>query len=249
METNPTLLYDELLANASSSGEPLPLSEIEERYRLEDEFLYAVRQGNYQQAMSAKDGFGKYRLESRNADSMRENKNYLIILNTLMRKAVQEAAVHPAHIDSTSANFAIRIEAARNAQDLSGIIDAMMRKYCLLVQNHSLRQYSKPIQQAINYIDFHFTEQISLEKLAAVAAISASYLSSQFKKETGTSVVDYIYQQRMRKVLTLLVTTSMPINKVAEAAGFYDENYFARAFKKRHHMTPREYRKMFQAKK
>lgn len=38
----------------------------------------------------------------------------------------------------------------------------MLRKYCLLVQNRSLKGYSTKIQNAINYIDFNLSQPLSL---------------------------------------------------------------------------------------
>jgi AraC-like DNA-binding protein len=221
----------------------LSMAAIEALYGFEDELLEAIEQGNLKKAIQCHQSFTRYRLEPRFADKIREQKNYLIVLNTMFRKAVQKADVHPAHIDSVSASFAKRIEAVRDTSDLTTLLEDMRRKYCLLVQNHSLRGYSHVTQRIINYIDFNLIEPLSLNHIAGIFSMNPSYLSSQFKKETGKTITDYIIERRIQGALFLLATTDLPIQTVAEKVGFFDENYFSRTFKKVQHKTPREYRK------
>ena len=59
----------------------------------------------------------------------------------------------------------------------------MIRKYCLLVRNHSLTGHSEMVRDAMNYIDFNLTEDLSLNAIAEKISVNASYLSKQFKKE------------------------------------------------------------------
>lgn len=227
-------------ANAS-----LYMAMIEERYRNEDGMLEAVEQGDVKKAMGHLAAFQKYQLKSRLPDQLRGFKNFLIVLNTLFRRAVQRAAVHPAHIHNVSDTFARRIEAARSTDELSTLVEEMLHKYCLLVKNHSLRTYSLPIQKAINYIDFHYSEQISLSILSEIASVSTSYLSTQFKKEVGLSVIDYVNQNRVQRARTIMITTNLPIHEISEMIGILDENYFTRIFKRYTGVSPREYRKAF----
>ncbi|MCL1819657.1 MAG: AraC family transcriptional regulator [Oscillospiraceae bacterium] len=223
-----------------------PLAIIEALYQNEDNYLEAVERGDLKQATLYMSMFNKFTIEQRHADSLRDLKNYCFVLNTLLRKAVQRAAVHPAYIHELSAEFAVKIEAARTREELSvNITQSMLRKYCLLVNNHSLKNYSLPVRKAVNYIDFNFSELITLEMIAESAAVNYSYLSSQFKKETGSSVVDYINRNRIQRAFTLLISTSLSINAIAEKCGFSDDAYFTRVFKKVHGKSPREYRKSF----
>ena len=221
------------------------LTVIEERYRNEEEFLQAVEHGDLKKAMSRMAAFSKFRIEPRVADTTREGRNNLIVLNTLMRKAVQRADVHPAHINSVSTIHVKQIENMRTTDELRKLINEMVSDYCRLVQNHSLSRYSRPIQKALNYIDFNYTEQLSLEMLSEVASLNASYLSTQFKKEVNISVIDYVNQKRTKRAQSLLVTTNLPVNKVSEMVGFFDDTYFARIFRKYTGKSPRDYRKTF----
>lgn len=226
----------------------LSMSVIEERYQSEDEMLEAIEQGDFAKATMCDNAFKKYRLAPRTTDSLRDFKNLMIVLNSLYRKSVQKAKVHPAHIDSVSSSFAKRIESSGNKNELNKIKDEMIRKYCLLVQNHSLRGYSQVVQNVVNYIEFNLTEPLTLKYIAEKVLVNSSYLSAQFKKETGKTLTDYINHKRIQSSLILLATTNLPIQVIAEKVGIYDENYFSRLFKRIQNMTAREYRNIMESK-
>jgi len=86
-------------ANYDLSGQPnVALQTIEQRYQTETEILNAVMLGNIEAASAAYIRFRQYKLTPRTADPARNFKNMLIILNTLLRKAVQKGGVHPLHM-------------------------------------------------------------------------------------------------------------------------------------------------------
>lgn len=230
------------------SGHKLSMNLIEERYRCEDDMLKAIEKGNLEKAISCYKAFQTARLGTRNENDLREIKNYMIVMNTLCRKAVQRADVHSAHIDAISASFAIRIEECIYKKAVIELSKEMIRKYCLLVRNHSLCGYSKMIQNTLNFISFNLSESLSLKILAEKEAVNASYLSAQFKKEVGKTLTEYINQKRIHNSLILLATTDIPIQEVAEKVGIYDENYFSRLFKKIQEKTPKQYRILMKTK-
>ena len=229
----------------SDKRDALSLKVIEEVYSNEEALLSAVADGNFKKASILLSGFSKFQREPRIDDTLRDSKNYMIAFNALLRKTVQHAAVHPAHIDDTSSGFVKRFESAKDHEELKPYMDEMIRKYCLLVQNHSLRRFSGPVRRALNYIDFNYAEAVTLDGLSQVAEVSPSYLSTQFKKEVGVSVVDYVNQKRTQRAQFLLSTTTLPIHQIAEAVGYLDDTYFARTFKRNTGKSPRDYRKLF----
>ena len=238
---------DEEYSFKAEPANVLSMSMVEERYRCEDDLLNAVEQGNAKLAMMQLSAFQKFKMEERQADEVRQLKNFLFVLNTLFRKAVQRADVHPMYIDKVSSTFARAIETAQTMQQLGELSDDMIHKYCLTVRNHSCKAYSKKIQRALNYIDFHYKEPIKLSEVSDFVQLNPSYLSSIFKKETGSSIVNYINQKRIHRALALLATSDLPINKIAELVGFLDENYFSRIFLSLIQKSPRDYRKSIHA--
>ena len=236
-----TVQYNELQLLEENK---VSMETIESRYKIEDRFMEAIRSGNIEKVLEIEKIFSNYRLTPRVASQFRNSQNILIVLNTLMRRAVQDADVHPAHIDHLSTDFANKIEMAKNEGDLRTISRAMTRKYCMLVQNYSLAGHSKIVRDAMNYIDFNLNEDLSLNVIAEKFAVSASYLSKQFKKENEMNLTEYVNRKRLGASLKYLAATDLPIQNIAELVGIYDENYFSRLFKKYQQMTPSQYRSL-----
>ena len=181
-------------------------------------------------------------LEPRTNDSLRNIKNYTIILNTLLRKAAENGAVHPLHIDSLSSRFAHRIEALSSEEDAFSLQKEMAHKYCLLVKNHSMKGYSLLIRKVLTRIDSDLTADLSLKSQAELLGVNSSYLSTLFKKETGSTLTEYVNRKRVEHAIFLLNSTNLQIQEIAAACGIPDVNYFTKIFKKQVGNTPKEYR-------
>ena len=221
----------------------IPYASVEARYAVEDAMLDAIRRGDFAEATYQQNLFMGFTLDKRVPDALRDVKDMIIAVNTLCRKAIQQAAVHPLYIDGISGQFVSEIEQAENVEQVNALIPKMIRHYCLLVQEHSLARYTGTIRDCLNYIDFHYMEPLSLESLAARFSVNKNYLSSRFHKEVGMTVTDYINQIRVQRASGLLRKTSLSVQQVAEQCGFADGNYFTRIFKKIQGVTPNEYRK------
>ena len=102
---------------------------------------------------------------------------------------------------------------------------------------------SKPVNECLNYIYSHIKERLNVEDIADAIGISASYLSRVFKKETGSSVSDYIREQKIDAAINLLKFSDYPIVEISERFGFSSQSHFTQAFKNVTGMTPYEYRK------
>jgi AraC-like DNA-binding protein len=223
--------------------ETLSLRTIEERYENENAMLAAISAGDAKTALRCIGQFGGYRMKPRSSDKLRDSKNYLIVLNSLSRKAAENGYVHPAHLDAVSADFARRIESARTLADLSRMGEIMLRRYCDLVDQFSLREYSPSIRNAINTIDFHLNEELSLALIAKRCYVNPSYLSMRFKKEKKMTLTGYITAKRLQRAASLLGASGAYIQDVAEQCGFLDINYFSRLFKRQFGLSPSEFRK------
>ena len=72
--------------------------------------------------------------------------------------------------------------------------------------------------------------------------LSAVYLSSVFKEDTGKNIKRVITDVRMEKARTLLCGTNLPIADVAAQVGYHNPNYFSKLFRQETGLTPNEYR-------
>jgi len=217
------------------------VKKIERAYQAENQFLEAVAQGRIHRAGMMLSNFSRDALEKRTAP-LRNIKNYSIILNTLMRKAVETGGVHPVHIDRLSSEFALSIENTSSPEEFMELWQEMARKYCLLVRSHNSTNYSQLVQHIIARVDFDLSADLSLKSHAEALNVNASYLSSLFKKETGSTLTDYVNRKRVEHAIYLLSTTDLPISVIGQRCGIQDDNYFTKIFRKYTTMSPRQYR-------
>ena len=97
--------------------------------------------------------------------------------------------------------------------------------------------------QIAKYIDSHYAEDVSIERLVREFYVSPYHLSHMFREKTGYSVKQYILRRRLGEAQMRLAATQDSIQAIAEAIGFEDASYFSRIFSKYIGMTPSEYRK------
>lgn len=98
------------------------------------------------------------------------------------------------------------------------------------------------IEKAKHYIGQHFTEPLSVADIAGYTCLSPSYLSFLFKRETGFTLTRYIDRLRIENAKELLIMTSRSVKEISSIAGYTDQNYFSRLFKRHEGISPVEYR-------
>lgn len=99
------------------------------------------------------------------------------------------------------------------------------------------------LKSILHYLDEHYTENISLDSLAEQFYISKYYLSREFKKEFGTTIIQYILAKKITNAKELLRYSNASIEDIAQLCGIDDASYFNKVFKKIEGCTASEYRK------
>ena len=113
----------------------------------------------------------------------------------------------------------------------------------LSTQNKISLQLNDSLNIAINYINTHIFDNLTLDIVSKEAGISKYYFSREFKKRTGLSFVSYVNKLRCKKAAALMPTGKYSIHQIAMMCGFDTDSYFAKTFKKHFDMTPIEYAK------
>ena len=98
------------------------------------------------------------------------------------------------------------------------------------------------IQAAIEIIQNGISDKLDIAMLARQINMSASRLRYVFKKETGLSPSQYIKLKRMQEAEHLLGTTFLSVKEITHRAGFTNESYFSREFRRTHGLPPGKYR-------
>lgn len=96
--------------------------------------------------------------------------------------------------------------------------------------------------QLIRYMQEHYAEPLTLETLAHTFNYSIPYLSRQFRRDTGTSIIDFFIGIKMEKAQSLLQKTDLSLQEIAASVGYADASYFIRMFKRHTGTTPTQFR-------
>lgn len=97
-------------------------------------------------------------------------------------------------------------------------------------------------ERILDYIEIHYTEDISLQDMAEVMNYSEAYFCKLFKQYFNKSFVAYMTDFRIKRAKELLENVLINIKDVGTEVGYKDSNYFAKVFKRATGMTPSEYR-------
>lgn len=99
------------------------------------------------------------------------------------------------------------------------------------------------MDRAMDHINSHLDQPLTLAELARVAGFGRTYFSTLFSELNGLSPWEYIRIRRIERAKSLLATTDLSVLEVSECSGFSNLSNFNRAFLAGVGMTPREYRK------
>lgn len=109
-------------------------------------------------------------------------------------------------------------------------------------QAYQLQNYDALSVQAIDYLQAHYQQEISMSDLARRLHLTPSYFGRMFKKNTGRAPYEMLLKIRIEKAQQLLLTTHEPLEEIAAQCGFSSYSSFARTFKKLTQRTPKQFR-------
>lgn len=98
------------------------------------------------------------------------------------------------------------------------------------------------IYRTVSYVAAHFKEEITLESMAKDLGVSKYVLSRVFSSVFHKNYNQYLNEQRMNYVVSLLEYSDEPITEICLDAGFQSQRTFNRVFRELYKTSPREYR-------
>lgn len=104
------------------------------------------------------------------------------------------------------------------------------------------RESQRLVAEALQYVQQHYTEPLTLESIAQALFVSRARLAAVFKEETGKTLGSVLRHQRMTTACDLLVSTRLSIAEIARAVGYAQHASFAEAFKAHTGISPSAWR-------
>ena len=103
-------------------------------------------------------------------------------------------------------------------------------------------QKAEQLKPALEYIEQHYGQHISLDTLAKLTGFSPKYFCRYFRTIVHRSPIDYLNYYRIECAAQFLAGADMNVAEVAVHCGFSDSSAFIKQFRKYKGTTPRQYR-------
>lgn len=138
----------------------------------------------------------------------------------------------------------ILAESGRNMESIIAYAEKLVSQAIQLRDRNSGNKNRSILKTAVDFIDQHYMEEdMSLNKAANAANVSANHFSALFSQNMGQTFIEYLTSLRMDKAKEYLRCTGMRSSEIAGEVGYKDAHYFSYLFKKTQGMTPSDYRK------
>lgn len=174
---------------------------------------------------------------------IRSLKNHIITLIALVSRTAIEGGVTVEEAISLSDSYILNLEESSKVDEIRMIARDMLYTFTTKVKEVEGNKYSKIINECREYIFKNIYTTIQNEEISKHVAVSPTYLSALFKKETGYTFTDYIQKEKIRESKQLLDSSNLSLSEIATYLSFSDQSYFSKTFKKHTGLSPNKYRK------
>lgn len=99
------------------------------------------------------------------------------------------------------------------------------------------------VLHAISYMEHHFSEKLTIEKIADQVNLSEYYFSRLFRRCTSMSPHAYLVNLRITMARQLLTASQKSVERIAEECGFHSTTNFIRSFREHVGCTPKQFRR------
>lgn len=181
--------------------------------------------------------FGEFALKYSNRTNFSQ-----IYIKFLFASLLKEFTCNLSDVDEHVLNA--EIDELYRANDFETVVNVINRNIDKLEENFNKTPHAghREIEMVKQYIQEHYGEEISVEKLGEMVFMAPSYLSFIFKKETGQNLSKYIKSYRMDKAKDMLENTAYKIVDISNTCGYPNVSYFCSSFREYFGISPQKYR-------
>lgn len=183
------------------------------------------------------------------ADKLREqtlvedqfHKLYMDIASSVLHALDEDGLKHAGKLREEYLKSFIDLLNTASRDDLMQWLYSFTDKVSEFIKENKSDTYSNVIKKAMAYIDQHYYEELSAQKVAEAVYLSPNYFSHIFKKIRKESFTDYLNKIRVEKAKELLSNNLYKVYEVSDMVGYSDYKYFSSVFKKIVGVSPTQY--------
>lgn len=216
-------------------------------YREEKKFLQALLQGEQTLSQSLLNELLGHIMFSYGGDIhvIRDRAYELLVL---ISRTALDAGADFSFVEEQMKKFRKAMHDIATVDELCFWLSRIVRTFMDAMFKHKNARYTDLIHRVVQYLNVRYAEKITLEDVAHHVYLSPTYLSRVFKRETGSSLVDFLNRIRIEKSKELLSQPDIRLIDVALQCGFESQSYYNRVFKQSVGMTPQQYRQKTETK-
>jgi two-component system, response regulator YesN len=213
-------------------------------YQHEQKLLTAIQLGNRKEAITALNEINQLQRAKLASTPLRSLKNSLICSCTLFTRAIIRGGVDPDTAYNLSDVIIQQIEKFEDYNKLQDFEVKMVHTFIDTLEKEHLNRYSSIVNKAISYIHNHILQDLSLQSIAKELYVSPSYLSDIFRKETGTTLIEFINRKKIEESKYFLLHTDLPLSQISSLFQFCNQSYYTYLFKKFTGVTPKKFQEI-----
>lgn len=217
---------------------------VNKRYKLEEDFIIAVSQGETEKAYKSLAGTKNVSSGVRFiSNDLKDQIVGAAIIRTLVRIGAKMAGLSPILIDSISQEYAQKMQRTVSKKELDYLVFRLIEDFCTEVRKRQKNNYSPCVRRAIDFMNLNLSKLLSISDIAEAAGIDKRYLAKRFGQETGMTMKQYLAKKRCEIAAELLMDRELSVQEIAAYVGYPDNNYFSKVFKTNFGSSPQDYRK------
>ncbi len=186
-------------------------------------------------------------LFSNTADIRLIKANVIEMMGYLVRSALEDSPQMSSLIDKNHEWMGAIIDAP-DFETLSNVVADSLDDFMRNIYLHGQNRTNETVARILDYLGANFHEPITLEMLSKEVSLSTFRISHLVKETTGKTVLQHVHQLRVQEAQRLLEQSDLSCTDIAYEAGFGDQSYFIKQFRKWMGITPARYRKLYQSR-
>ena len=167
----------------------------------------------------------------------------LVELLSILSRSASEAGVDPDLLLEKNVGYISKVVSLDTQEDICIWISLALNDFI-----DSVYELQKPLRDdrlrpAVESIQKHYREKITLEEIARAAHLSVSRLCHLFRERMRLTIFDYLTDLRISRARSLLISTDRTCLEICYDSGFNNLSYFNRTFKQHTGMSPTQFRR------
>ncbi|HOL32258.1 MAG TPA: PocR ligand-binding domain-containing protein [Anaerohalosphaeraceae bacterium] len=167
----------------------------------------------------------------------------LVELLSVLSRAAAQGGVDINLLLNKNMDYINKVLALDTQEDICIWISHALDEFIESVYNSQDAQKMSQLKPAIEFMQYHYSQPLTLADIAKSAHLSVSRLAHLFREQMGVTIVDYLTSIRIQHAKRLLLTSENNCTRICYEVGYNNQSYFTRVFKQLVGMTPREFRR------